>query len=250
MHVDFGKTGPLAAPFRSAALHQNLLAPDGRSLVMRKYDCLSCGANPCDEGKLNEAFEDCPMKSPELLQDAYLTYTDDPMVRRIALAAAQVESTGYMKWTRVEDTIEFARRMNYKTLGIACCIGLKREGAILEAVLKKNGFSVVSVICKTGGVDKEKIGIKEEEKLHPGSFEAMCNPIAQAKLLDSQGSELNIVVGLCVGHDALFYKASKAPVTTLVAKDRVLCHNPVAALYNHQSYYRRKLYEGHAPKGR
>jgi uncharacterized metal-binding protein len=73
----------------------------------------------------------------------------------------------------------------------------------------------------------------------------MCNPVAQAMLLDSVGSQLNILVGLCVGHDALFAKASKAPVTTLVAKDRVLGHNPVAAIYNHQSYYRERLYEDH-----
>ena len=34
-----------------------------------------------------------------------------------------------------------------------------------------------------------------------------------------------------MGHDSLFYKHSKAPVTTLVVKDRKLGHNPVAALY-------------------
>jgi hypothetical protein len=47
------------------------------------------------------------------------------------------------------------------------------------------------------------------------------------------------------GHDALFCRTSKAPVTTLIAKDRVLCHNPVASIYNHQSYYRRRLYDNH-----
>lgn len=67
--------------------------------------------------------------------------------------------------------------------------------------------------------------------------------------MDSAGSQLNILVGLCVGHDSLFMKTSKAPVTTLIAKDRVLCHNPIAAIYNHQSYYRKKLYEEHAITG-
>ena len=37
-----------------------------------------------------------------------------------------------------------------------------------------------------------------------------------------------MLVGLCVGHDSLFIKYSEAPVTTLVTKDRVLAHNPVA----------------------
>ena len=180
-----------------------------------------------------------------VLSRALKMYEADKELTGFARAAAKVEATGYMKWTRVEDTIEFAHEMGYRTLGIASCIGLKREAAILESILKDNGFSVASAICKTGGVPKEKIGLKDSEKVSPGGFEAMCNPIAQAMILDAAGSQLNIVMGLCVGHDSLFYRTSKAPVTTLVAKDRVLGHNPVAALYNHQSYYRNKLRNDH-----
>jgi uncharacterized metal-binding protein len=181
----------------------------------------------------------------EELGSAYQIYEKDKSTRIMARTAALVEAKGYMKWTRVEDTMEFARSMGYRKLGIASCIGLKREAAILESILRRNGFEVASAICKTGGVPKEMLGIKDDEKTHPGQFEAMCNPIAQAKLLDAAGSELNVLVGLCVGHDALFSKESKAPVTTLIAKDRVLAHNPVAALYNHQSYFRKKLYDDH-----
>lgn len=65
----------------------------------------------------------------------------------------------------------------------------------------------------------------------------MCNPIHQALRLNAENTEFNIVMGLCVGHDSLFYKYSEALVTTLVAKDRVLAHNPVAALYTSNSYY-------------
>ena len=65
----------------------------------------------------------------------------------------------------------------------------------------------------------------------------MCNPIHQSRRLNKEETDLNILVGLCVGHDSLFYKYSKAPVTTLVVKDRVLGHNPVAALYTADSYY-------------
>ena len=189
-------------------------------------------------------FNGCPMNTAqEVLENASELYT--PELREMAHAAALVEAKGYMRWTRVEDTMEFARAMGYRKLGIACCAGLRREGAILENILRENGFEVSSAVCKTGGVPKEEMGIKDEEKVRPGGFEAMCNPIAQAKLLDSVGCQLNILVGLCVGHDALFAKASKAPVTTLVAKDRVLGHNPVAAIYNHQSYYKERLYEDH-----
>jgi uncharacterized metal-binding protein len=67
----------------------------------------------------------------------------------------------------------------------------------------------------------------------------MCNPIAQAELLNRAGCELNIVLGLCVGHDSLFFRHSKGLATTLVAKDRVLGHNPVAALQLADTYYQR-----------
>jgi len=212
--------------------------------MSRKIDCAVCGVNPCSEGSSNLSLDGCPMNTAkEVLESASELYKSE--VKEMAHAAAIVEAKGYMRWTRVEDTMEFARVMGYRRLGIACCVGLKREGAILRNILRKNGFEVFSAICKTGGVPKEELGIKDEEKVRPGGFEAMCNPLAQAMLLDSAGCQLNILVGLCVGHDALFAKASKAPVTTLVAKDRVLGHNPVAAIYNHQSYYKEKLYEDH-----
>ena len=69
----------------------------------------------------------------------------------------------------------------------------------------------------------------------------MCSPITQAEILNDEGTDFNIVVGLCVGHDSLFFKYSQAPVTILVAKDRVFGHNPAAGLYLSGSSYYRKL---------
>lgn len=111
-----------------------------------------------------------------VLDSALETYMQNESLLKVARAAARVEASGYMKWTRVEDTMEFAHQMGYETLGIASCVGLKREAAILESVLRENGFLVVSAICKTGGVSKETIGVKDGEKVTPGSFESMCNP--------------------------------------------------------------------------
>jgi uncharacterized metal-binding protein len=45
-------------------------------------------------------------------------------------------------------------------------------------------------------------------------------------------TELNVVVGLCVGHDTLFTKHAAAPVTTFAVKDLVLAHNPLGAIYS------------------
>jgi len=98
---------------------------------------------------------------------------------------------------------------------------------------------VVSVVCKAGRTPKEEIGIKDEEKIYQGTDEAMCNPIYQAKLLNHKGTEFNVVLGLCVGRDSLFFKYAQAPITVLGVKDRVTGHNPMAAIYLSESYYRK-----------
>ena len=145
---------------------------------------------------------------------------------------------------RVQETCEFAQKMGYKRLGIAFCAGLHQEALSLNRILEAQGFEVVSVICKVGGTPKEKIGIKEEDKVRIGEFESMCSPIAQAVILNEQKTDFNILVGLCVGHDSLFLKYSQALCTLLVVKDRLLGHNPVAALYTSGSYYARMMRKG------
>jgi len=88
---------------------------------------------------------------------------------------------------------------------------------------------------------QKEIGLLDNEKAKPGTFEPICNPVAQAKILEEAGTEFNILLGLCVGHDTLFTKYSKTPVTTLVAKDRITCHNPNAVLHGTGFYYMRLL---------
>ncbi len=97
-------------------------------------------------------------------------------------------------------------------------------------------------LYKARAIPKETIGITEEQKIAgPGAWESMCNPITQAEILNNEGTEFNILVGLCVGHDSLFIKYAQAPVTILVVKDRVFGHNPVAGLYQAGAYYRKLM---------
>ena len=131
--------------------------------------------------------------------------------------------------------------MGYQKLGVAFCVGLMNEAKILIPILENKGFNVISVCCKTGGIAKEELGVKDEEKIHPGTYEPMCNPIAQAEILNKEKTDFNIIMGLCVGHDALFLKHVQALTTVFVVKDRLLAHNPVAALYQSSAYYRRLL---------
>ncbi|MFO7785233.1 MAG: DUF1847 domain-containing protein [Thermodesulfobacteriota bacterium] len=145
---------------------------------------------------------------------------------------------------RVQEICEFAKKMDYRKLGIAFCAGLYAEARALTNILKAQGFEVVSVVCKTGATPKEVIGLKEEEKVRIGEFESMCSPIVQAAILNEEKTDFNILVGLCVGHDSLFFKYSDAFATVLVAKDRVLGHNPAGALYTSGTYYARLLRPG------
>ncbi len=181
----------------------------------------------------------CPSKmDPEGVADA-TAYRHDPFVERIAQVSALVESEGCCKWTRVEEVCQFAKRMGFRRVGIATCISFVDLSRVFSAILESHGLEVASVACKNGGVAKEEIGLKDAEKIRPGTYEAICNPISQAELLNRAGCELNVIVGLCVGHDSLFIRHSHGLVTTLVTKDRVLAHNPIGALHLADTYYSR-----------
>lgn len=205
-----------------------------------QLECAICRVQVCREPPGSKPYPVfCAMaQETRALQAARAAY-DEEETRKLSLAAAQTEAAGYLRETRVEEVMSFARRIQATHLGIASCIGLIQEARLLAEILQANGFQVSSVCCKVGSIPKEEIGLTDAEKIHPGQFEALCNPIAQAKLLNEAGTQLNVLMGLCVGHDSLFFRHSDAPVTVLVAKDRVTGHNPIAALYTSHSYYSR-----------
>jgi uncharacterized metal-binding protein len=188
----------------------------------------------------------CPGKvDPEAQARARARY-EDAGTRRIAQESARVEAEGYCRWTRVEEVIAFAKRMRFEKIGIANCISFEDHAYVLSGILESHGFEVVSVACKNDNIPKEELGLADGEKVRPGQFEALCNPLAQAELLNAHGCEFNLVMGLCVGHDSLFFRHASGLSTALVAKDRVLGHNPVAALQLADSYYSR-LWGPHKP---
>lgn len=176
--------------------------------------CLEKGCskgNPCSVGEsLKElAYEEC-RKADNL---------------KLYQKSSSLEVEGYMKYPRVKELIRLAEEMGWKKLGIAFCIGLSDEARRLQELLESHGFEVHSVVCKVGGVKKNKFSL-------PNGNDHACNPILQAMTLNDTGTDLNIIVGLCLGHDILFQIYSKAPTTTLIVKDRVMAHNPVGALYS------------------
>jgi uncharacterized metal-binding protein len=179
------------------------------------------------------------LTEPEVLHGVAGEYTGRGAVRRLAQESARTEAAGYGRATRIEDIMDFARRIGAQKLGIAHCVGLTDEARRAREIFIAQGFEVCALCCKVGSIPKEAIGLADGEKVRPGQYEALCSPLGQAALLDRAGTQLNVVIGLCVGHDSLFFMHSTAPATVLVAKDRVLGHNPVACLYTSHSYYRR-----------
>lgn len=211
--------------------------------TMRKdltQTCVDCGTQNCKYQ--DRTYPDfCPTDHlrDEDRQWALARY-DEGNNRQVMIASAEVEYEGYCQWTRVQEIMEFARKIHAQRIGIANCIGLINEARIFARILRANGFEPYSVICKVAGQTKTSMGI-------PARCEsigaAMCNPILQARLLNEARTDLNVVIGLCVGHDSLFYKYSDAYVTTLVTKDRVTGNNPAAALYTANSYYHKKFFD-------
>jgi uncharacterized metal-binding protein len=216
--------------------------------VWQKTGATNCWSGDPSKRPAKPAY--CPTQDHETaIRECFDLYRGDSGDAKMAKVAAQVEGLCYQpipgsdainaRWTRVEDTIAFAKLMGYAKIGIATCIGLLDETNRLSLILAAQGFTPVSVCCKTGSIDKQELGLQDSEKIRPGTFEPACNPVAQATLLNGAKTDMNIIVGLCVGHDMLFSKYSDAPVTTLVVKDRVTGHNPVSVLYGQNFYYKR-----------
>jgi len=191
----------------------------------RKLRCAPCERKDCRQGK------DCFNGA-----DDHLRLYGEEQIAQLHKAASAIEAQYYCKEPRLRETILFAKELGFRKIGLAFCIGLASEAEVIENILSCD-FKVASVCCKADGIAKSAFGL---EQISPeNSSEVMCNPAGQAELLNQAQTEINISCGLCVGHDAIFNMMSKAPVTTLIVKDRVLAHNPIGAVYC--QYIRRNM---------
>ncbi len=206
------------------------------------YSCSECPSKSCRSKEKSKYPSFCltDKTDPALVEEVLAVYRNNKLILDISRESACIEGEYYCRLTRVEETIEFIKRMNFRYVGIASCVGLLEETRMFAKILRGNNIRCYTVGCKIGAVDKTAVGVPDEKKINHGcEHESMCNPILQARVLDAEGTDFNIVIGLCVGHDTLFSKYSTAPTTVMIVKDRVLAHNPVAALYSANSMYSR-----------
>ena len=205
----------------------------------RKPMCAECPYISCYHGDLDKLPDGCTMRTFEdVLKEAAALYSRED-VERLYEASSKVEKNAYASEDgelrpakpRILELMELCSEMGFRRIGLAFCVGLKREAEAVAKLLRRAGFEVYSVMCKCGALDKSRL-VREDLKLRKGVFEAACNPVGQAAVLNEAGTDVNVIMGLCVGHDMLFTMFSKAPVTTLVVKDRVLGHSPILAVYS------------------
>jgi uncharacterized metal-binding protein/predicted Fe-Mo cluster-binding NifX family protein len=188
-----------------------------------RIDCLMCGDRVCLRGGR------CPALSG--LQAPRLSANDEAMLG----SAIDVAFEDERKLCRLAELVYFALDMNYRRIGLAFCLDLLEPAKVLAGVLQRF-FDVVPVCCKAGGLRLDETGgLGRNEASIREPARPACDPKGLAAVLNDLDTNLNVIVGLCVGVDCLFTAESDAPVTTIFVKDKSLANNPIGAVYSH--YY-------------
>jgi uncharacterized metal-binding protein/predicted Fe-Mo cluster-binding NifX family protein len=188
-----------------------------------RFDCLSCSDRACLRG------EPCYPTATE-------SYRETAKQHKAVLEVARdISCEEDRKLCRVAELVYFCLGMKYHRVGIAFCLDLMEPAGILTGLLRRF-FDVFTVCCKVGGIPATDPLIKGDEYRDGNALSSIaCNPVGQAEVLNRLGTDINIIVGLCMGVDCLFTQASQAPVTTLFVKDKSLVNNPIGAIYS--DYY-------------
>ena len=124
--------------------------------------------------------------------------------------------------SRLQELVNFAKESGYINIGIANCKSVQPYADRLKQLLEKDGFKVYSINCKDSCLNGNCIC--------EDMSGACCDPLSQAKYLNDCKTNLNINLGLCLGHGIIFAKHSIAPVTTFLVKDFATNHNPIENL--------------------
>ena len=153
-------------------------------------------------------------------------YSDEAEIVQAAAELVDFGRAGTL--SRLQETIAFAKKMEYKRIGLAYCYGMETQVTKLAEIIRSNGLNVRAVSCTVGGIPQNQV--------NPASAfcTVSCNPIGQARQLNSENVDLVLMIGLCLVHDILFQREVKADCSTLVVKDRVHNHAPLMELSENQ----------------
>ncbi len=194
---------------------------------LESMDCLACQDKVCLQGQICR---------PGLRKDPEI---GDRTTRLMLESSLDVMSEKERTLCRLTELIYFCLEMKYRRIGIAFCMEMFEQTELLTKLLRRF-FKVYPICCKIGGKPTFDPHTGQTQSNGSSDFSKIaCNPLAQAGMLNKIGTDINIIVGLCMGADCVFTKASKAPVSTLFVKDKSLAHNPIGALYS--DYYLKEI---------
>lgn len=151
-------------------------------------------------------------------------YQDVSHSEIVKAAAELVDSGRAGTLSRMEEIIEFAKRMKYQKIGIAYCYGMEQYAKEIESILTDEWFEVSAVSCSVGGLKQSEVNTAS--CIHKVS----CNPLGQAEQLNAEKVDLTLVVGICMGHEILLNRNLGMDFTTLVVKDRKNNHAPLLGI--------------------
>ena len=190
-------------------------------------NCAYCTSQACQTRCREGLPEDCPMEDAGRVEADCSCYHQEENQDFYADSIESMKQS-FGKMPRIIEAVNFCRLRGYQKIGVAYCSGVLKKGIAVAQIFEKHGFEVVSVGCKLGGFSPEELIDDLPEPPVQGETgrpkRAICNPIGQARFLNEQKTDFNVVVGLCVGHDSLFFRYSHAPVTVVVLKDRLFPH--------------------------
>jgi uncharacterized metal-binding protein/predicted Fe-Mo cluster-binding NifX family protein len=227
--LDAVRTGALYSGFGLAVEHrQEESSAEGivRYASDSPVDCLACTDRKCLRG------ERCDIAFPEVLASALDHETD-----RILDASFDIASEHERTLCRLSELIYFCLEMQYRRIGVAYCLDLQEPAETLVRVLRRH-FTVYPICCKVGGVPfPEQDLLPQSARINRRTppQNVICNPLGQAEVLNRLRTDINVLVGICMGADCIISRTSLAPVTTLFVKDKSLANNPIGAVYS--EYY-------------
>ncbi|MGI6176299.1 MAG: DUF1847 domain-containing protein [Christensenellales bacterium] len=204
------------------------------------FYCAKCGLRTC-RGESTDYPAGCPCLDEQTRERVNQRFKEDEENLDIFQASMRLDAQAKGTYPRIMETLCFAKELGVERVGLAFCVGLAKEADTVTRVFEHHGLTVDSVVCKCGSFKVDEFGMSNEALNRRGN-EAVCDPVGQALWLEKANTQLNVVLGLCVGHDTLFFKHSAAPVTVLAVKDKVLAHNPLGAVYMADNFYRSKLF--------
>jgi uncharacterized metal-binding protein len=191
------------------------------------FGCAHCATAGSFKGDVSRMPRTCPTRTHAAVATDVSGYlTDERQALMRAADATPFQPDGSLR-NRVQEVAHYAHGRGMRRIGVAFCVSLLKESQELARQLEAEGLETELVCCRVGAVDHDAIHLP---KAHPERFAAICNPVAQARLLNERKVDLVAQVGLCVGHDLVLQEECDAPITTMVVKDRALDHHTVTAL--------------------